>query len=331
MGDEPVRIGVLGAGDMGSAHAAVLAAMPDVKLIGVFSRDAGRARRVAESCQTRAFVDTDELIRDADAIDVCVPSAVHQDFVIPALAMDKDVFCETPLALELEAARNMRDAARRSGRLLQVGLLMRSIAQYAHVKSAVESGVYGPLRSILAYRLGSYLRADATDHKPHYSEPSTELMTFDFDFVRWLMGQPVTLSAAAVRLADGTPGEISAVLDFGDGRQATVLASGIMPTGFAFTAGFRALFDSAVIELHNVFEDGPPKSCFTVTAERADQIAVVGHNPYEAELRRFIDCVRGRADTDLLDADRAIEALLLSLATQRSLSEARTVALSEYG
>ena len=45
-------------------------------------------------------------------------------------------------------------------------------------------------------------------------------------------------------------------------------------------------------------------------------------NPYAVELRRFVDCIRGRADPALLDADRAIEALRLSVATVESFTRA---------
>ena len=45
-------------------------------------------------------------------------------------------------------------------------------------------------------------------------------------------------------------------------------------------------------------------------------------NPYQVELQRFVDCLRGRADPALLDADRAIEALRLSLATGESITSA---------
>ena len=43
-------------------------------------------------------------------------------------------------------------------------------------------------------------------------------------------------------------------------------------------------------------------------------------NPYQVELQRFVDCINGRADPDLLDVERAIEALMLSVATQRALA-----------
>ena len=72
-----------------------------------------------------------------------------------------------------------------------------------------------------------------------------------------------------------------------------------------------------------VFEgDGPPKSTFTIFTDKAKgaPVAVPPGNPYPIELQRFVDCINGRADPALLDVERAIEALMLSLATQNALA-----------
>ena len=326
-----VRIALLGAGSMGTAHAAAYAGMPDVSVAGVFSRDPARAAAVAMICKAQPFTDAADLIRraDIDAIDICLPSAVHHDVVIPALEAGKHVFCESPLALDLDEAERMRDAARRADRLLQVGLLMRSVSAHEHVEAVARSGAHGRLLSVATWRLGSYLHGDRPDRKAHYGDPSTELMTFDFDFVRWLLGEPRDLSASAAHLPDGRPGEISALLHYGDGRHATVVASGLMPPGSPFTTGFRALFERAVFEHLATFVDGPPKSSFTATngMSAAQPVPVTDRNPYQVELQRFVDCMRGRADPSLLDVDRAIEALHLSLATQRALAARRSIEL----
>jgi UDP-N-acetylglucosamine 3-dehydrogenase len=109
------------------------------------------------------------------------------------------------------------------------------------------------------------MHAEGPGSKAHYGDPSTELMTFDFDAVQWLMGQPVRLSATAAHTTDGRIGEVSTLLDFEDGRHATVVASGIMPDGFPFSTGCRALFEQAVFELHTVFENGgPPRIDFMI-------------------------------------------------------------------
>src|SRR5713226_2898265 len=205
---------------MGTAHAAAYAGIAEATVVGVFSRDPARARSVASICKAQPFDDCDALIASADAIDVCLPSAIHHAFVVPALNAGKHVFCETPLALGLVEARQMRDAARRADRLLQVGLLMRSLPAYEHIKAVASSGEHGRLLSVATWRLGSYLHPDAPDRKAHYGDPSTELMTFDFDFIQWVMGPPARLSASAVRTTAGVPGEISALLSYQDGRHA---------------------------------------------------------------------------------------------------------------
>ena len=117
---------------------------------------------------------------------------------------------------------------------------------------------------------------------------------------------------------------MTALLDYADGRHATIAASGLMPAGMPFTAGFRALFESACFELQQVFENGPPRVAFTIAegASPPRPVTLEGGNPYEIELRRFVDCIAGRADPQLLDADRAIEALILSLEIRRALSAA---------
>lgn len=332
MGDKKIRIGILGAGAMGATHAAAYATVTNVEIAGIFGRNPERVRSVAALCGAVPVTDVATLIQDmaVDAIDVCLPSAVHAAFVIPALEQGKHVFCESPLAPRLDEARQMRDAARRADRLLQVGLLMRSVGAYAHLKTATETGEHGRLLSFVAHRLGSYLRSGRPDHKAHYGDPSTELMTFDFDIVLWLMGRPARLSASATRTDGGAPGEISALLSYDDGCHATIAASGLMPSGFPFTVGFRALFERAAFELSTVFEDDSPKSTFTMVGESGPRrpVPVAVRNPYEAELQRFVDCIRDRADPALLDAERAIEALTLSAATRRALDEGGAVEIN---
>lgn len=208
-------------------------------------------------------------------------------------------------------------------------MLIRSIGGCGLVRRAVETGEHGRLLSLTTHRLGSYLRAGAPDHKDHYSDPSTELMTFDFDFAGWLMGPPRRLVASAVSTPHGF-GEISALLDYDEGRSATVLASGLMPGAYPFRVGFRALFETALIESEAVFSGaGPPSVSLSVYPQTGEprRPEAPATNPYQVELERFVACVRGTADPALLDVDNALAALTLSIATQTSLSERRSVAL----
>jgi predicted dehydrogenase len=323
-----LRIGLLGAGAMGREHAYCYAQMGGVVVAKVFSRSAEAAAAAAAMVGAEATTDAATVLGDGslDAIDVCLPTPTHAEFALAALAAGKHVFCETPLTLSLAEGERMRDAARRSGRLLQVGLLMRSIAVCRWVRQAVESGEHGALMSVTAHRLGSYLRATAADHKPHYSDPTTELMTFDFDFVSWVMGPPRSVFAVGADV-DGSLGEVSAVLAFEGGCSATVLASGAMPASFPFTTGFRATFERATIDTETVIAGETFSGHARLFGPSGEvQLALADANPYQVELERFLACVRGDADPSLLDVERALEALRLSLATQASLRLGEPVA-----
>ena len=132
MRESKIRIGILGGGSMGSEHAGCYREMSSVEVVAVFSRNPEHASAAAKICGAKATTDPTALIDDSsvDAIDVCVPSLNHRQFVIAALNKGKHVFCETPFALSLDDGRAMIEAARRAKRILMVGLLMRSIAYY---------------------------------------------------------------------------------------------------------------------------------------------------------------------------------------------------------
>jgi UDP-N-acetylglucosamine 3-dehydrogenase len=324
-----VGIGLAGAGAMGAEHAYCYGQMAGVRVARVFSRDIAKARVVAEPLSAGPVSDFSALIEDPsiEAIDVCLPSPAHAEAVVPALEAGKHVFCETPLALDLGAARRMRDAARRAGRLLQVGLLMRSIAPCALVRQMAESAAHGRLVHLSAHRLGSYLRTGSADHKAHYADPPIELMTFDLDFISWVMGPPARIAATASRFGE-VVGETTALLDFGDGRSASVLASGMMPESFPFSTGFRAVFDEAAVESQTTISGGDVTSRTRLFRHDAGVDPPLGDaNPYQVELERFVACVAGTADPALLDADRAIEALELSLAVREAAHTGRPVAI----
>jgi UDP-N-acetylglucosamine 3-dehydrogenase len=112
-----VRIGILGSGWMGSVHATCYQQIEGVKIVGIFSRNKERAATIAGQCGAKAVSDASALLEDPtiDALDVCVPSAIHQQIVSAALQHGKHVFSETPFALCLEAAEAMSEAAKRSG------------------------------------------------------------------------------------------------------------------------------------------------------------------------------------------------------------------------
>ncbi|MDQ1722323.1 MAG: myo-inositol 2-dehydrogenase / D-chiro-inositol 1-dehydrogenase, partial [Pseudonocardiales bacterium] len=97
-----VRVGVIGTGVMGAEHARLLdREISGAEVCGVFDVDAERAADIAAGLRSaRAFPDPIELIGDqqVDAIVIASVDSSHEEFVLAALAAEKPVLCEKPLA-----------------------------------------------------------------------------------------------------------------------------------------------------------------------------------------------------------------------------------------
>ena len=126
-----LRIGLIGSGYIGRAHAIALAGVgavfPDVEapvLELLADSDAARAAEAAAALGFRRSTgDWRRLVEDpsVDVVDVCSPNYLHREMALAAFAAGKHVWCEKPLALDAAEAREVAAAAARSGRRHLIG------------------------------------------------------------------------------------------------------------------------------------------------------------------------------------------------------------------
>jgi len=121
----PTKVAVVGVGKFGQHHARVYQELPGAELVGVHDSDAGRAAEVAAAHHCRAFASLEELIEQADAASVAVPTEHHAAVTCRLLEAGLDVLVEKPMARSLTDADQMIATADRCDRVLQVGHLER--------------------------------------------------------------------------------------------------------------------------------------------------------------------------------------------------------------
>ncbi|MFB0546438.1 MAG: Gfo/Idh/MocA family protein [Anaerolineae bacterium] len=80
---------------------------------------------------------------DIDLVDICAPSILHKDITLEAAAAGKHVFCEKPLAMNLEHAREMLEAVERAGVAHTIGFNYRKVPAIALAKRLIEEGSLG--------------------------------------------------------------------------------------------------------------------------------------------------------------------------------------------
>src|SRR5262245_35254720 len=133
-----LRIGVIGAGVMGSNHARVLAGLPDVSLVGVVDPLPAHRKRATDLVNCRTFDSFDELIAEGvDAVTIAAPTHLHHEIALACIARKIHVLVEKPIASSVEEGREIVVAAERAGVTLMVGHVERFNPAVAAVKQAI--------------------------------------------------------------------------------------------------------------------------------------------------------------------------------------------------
>src|ERR1700709_2414459 len=117
MGSRPMlRLGVIGAGVMGSNHARVLAGLPDIRLVGVVDPLPAHRTRATEVTGCRPFTGLEELADDGvDAVTIAAPTHLHHEIALACIARGIHLLVEKPIASTVEEGRGIVDAAGPAG------------------------------------------------------------------------------------------------------------------------------------------------------------------------------------------------------------------------
>ena len=149
--DGPVRIGLIGGGNIARAHLRGYAALGTrARVTAIADTDAETlAIRTAETGAT-GYIDFLELIASAevDAVDICLPHHLHHRAIVAAAEAGKHILCEKPLCLTAEEGRSVREAVRRAGVTLMCAHNKLFLPAVAKAKELVDSGALGTIHGV---------------------------------------------------------------------------------------------------------------------------------------------------------------------------------------
>lgn len=148
-----VRVGVLGCADIARRRMLpALAGQPLVDLVAVASRDLVKARSFAEPFGCEAVQGYERLLAraDIDAVYIPLPTAMHAEWTLRALAAGKHVLCEKPCVTGPAEAARVVAAARERGLLVMESFMFLHHGQHARVRDLLRDGAIGELREVTA-------------------------------------------------------------------------------------------------------------------------------------------------------------------------------------
>jgi predicted dehydrogenase len=300
-----MRIGVIGLGFMGSTHLQALARIPEAQVMAVMSRNEARLSGDLSGIEGnlgipgarmdfsafRKYRDTDGILEDPDieAVDICVPTHLHEEITVRALAYGKHVLVEKPMALDARSADRMVEAAEKHRRTLMVAQVLRFMSPYEGLAALVRSGRLGTVRSALFRRRTAVPTWGEWEFDRSKSGGGVyDLLIHDVDVALHLFGMPETISATGYENLRGGVDTITAQFHYGDVDSVTI-AGGWHHTGaYPFSMEYTVLADNGVVEYSSA---GRPAEVYWKDGSH-ELLPASDADPYAAEIAYFLDCCR---------------------------------------
>ena len=145
--DRKLRIGIIGTGGIAGSHIASYKKQPDVEVVAGADLIPGKAEKFYKDneVEAKAFTDYKEMIdtMNLDAVSVCTYNRTHAECTIYALKHGLPVLLEKPMTVTLDEAIAIREAEKKSGKIVSVGFQPRFDANMQMIKKIVQSGELG--------------------------------------------------------------------------------------------------------------------------------------------------------------------------------------------
>jgi predicted dehydrogenase len=284
-----MKLAVLGLGFMGSVHARAIGS----RLAAVYSSDPRKltgdltavkgnlegAGGTLDFSAVKPYSSIDTLLADRaiDAVDICLPTDLHESVAIQALRAGKHVLVEKPMALDGSSARRMIAEAEACGRTLMCAQVLRFLPEYTALRDALAK--LGEVRGALFHR-----RCAAPAWGGWLLEPARsgggvfDLLIHDVDTCLSLFGVPELISAT------GVGDTIHAQLFYHDGFTAVVTGGWEAAGSYPFRMEYRVTCEDGTVEYSSM---GRAPTLYTASEQ---PLPLPRTNGYAAEIDYFISC-----------------------------------------
>ena len=319
---EKLKVGVIGAGVMGSNHIRVYSEMPhDVDLIGIFEPDTEKANFFTDRYGIIAFESAEELLGNVQAVSITAPTSLH--FKLGMLCAEKSVHAliEKPIAANYTEGKQINDAFIKNDLVIQVGHIERFNPAIVELKSIIQG--FNVL-SISFERL-------SVDRRIKDASVVHDLMIHDIDILNWLVGDKIKhIYATGIVNAIGNDSVdfAQALVKFQSGVTASLTASRItedkvrtisIHTDESFIT-VDCVSRSICINRKTNAQLNTSKSALYRQETIVEKLIVPQYEPLRAQLNSFVESVRKRTPP-LVSGATALTALEIADIIQNKILE----------
>jgi predicted dehydrogenase len=331
-----MKVGIIGCGFMGKIHANCYKLFPDVEVVGVADVDEEKAKEAAQITNSSVLT-SDEIIShpEINSIDICLPTHLHKKYVLKCAEKGKNVFCEKPIALSLEDAKEMIEATKESKVKLMIGMVIRFWPEYVEFKKIVDSKRHGRLTSLVCTRL----TVNPGKWGGWYADPSKsggvlDLHIHDVDYIYYLLGKPKAVYSKG-RKTDKGYEHIFTFYEYDD-KVVFAEAGWDLLGSFGFVHAIRGVFeDGTTLEYNLKYQPlvsfGEERKEIEIPQPISAQVDAGGNISVLAgwynELKYWLDCLKENKFPEIVTPEDAMTSLEITLKELESAERGEKVIL----
>lgn len=335
-----LRVGIVGFGFMGKMHLRCYRGIDGVTVAAVCDADQSRlkdtkgaagnvggAETPPDLTDVNLHTDFDGMLAEEklDAVSITLPTSMHRDFTVKALDAGVNVLCEKPMAVDIPQCKNMIAAARKSGRILQIGHCIRFWPEYAKTKELVDAGVYGKIRAASFRRLSTLPKWSWNNWLMDASKSGGALMDLhihDSDFVQYLFGMPKAVRTSGAKLSGGGFDHVATQYIYDNEQVVTAEGGWIMSPAFGFEMSFNIVLEKATIVFDCTRQ--PAFKIFPAEGEPFTPPLQAGDG-YSLEIAHFIKAVNGQTVPEIITPAQSLDSIRIVLAEKQSAQSGKEV------
>lgn len=339
-----MKAAIIGYGFMGGMHAQIYHALNGVELAAIadLNVESTSAKLTEQGLELPVYPDLTTLLQetDVDIVDICGPTDQHVELAIQGAKAGKHLFIEKPLALNVEDCERIAAAVSDAGVFAQVGQCIRFWPEYMALKSFIESGKGGALKSLsLCRRAGrpGYSQQNWLNDEARSGGAAFDLHIHDTDFVNSLFGLPKAVYSSTTTGPSG-PDHIFTNYRY-DGLSVHGEGGWDYPEQYGFCMAFEAVFEHACVAYDSA--SGKPLTA-TMHDQAPEELQVTQPGPKESttgegnlsslggyynEIEYFVERIKAGKAPDIATVAQATDSVRVILAELESAKTGRITQL----
>lgn len=267
-----------------------------------------------EKYNCKTYSSAEEMLENVsdniDLVDICVPTFLHEEFILLALKHNKHVICEKPLSINIDFVENIIDKFENNNRYLMTAQVLRFWTEYLKIKEWIEEGVFGNIKLVSAIRLTQHPKSEWFYNPKKSGGGIFELHIHDIDFLCYLFGDVKEVYANGSKDENESWDFINSSIKFKNGISASAQGIFGITDSYPFTANMKVIGDKATAEYSlsagvNLDSDGKQSNSLILYRKGKEPIIenIKSKDAYELELEYFIDCVKNNKKPEIVSLD----------------------------